>query len=432
MSFNRKHSSPVVRSLGVRSLGILALLMFVSASAALAAGSGRMIGKVVDTDGQPIEGVSVTVTSPDLNSYNEVRTTKKNGQFTVSFSDAYLPYIYQLEKAGYQSIKQEYKAVRQGVSRFTFEMPVGVSAAEADAMQQVSSESNEAIMAFNNALAAFEAKDNTTAKTEIAAALTADPEIHQAHLLLAEILISEKQYLEAATSAEKALELAPGNVDGLRMRYEAYRSGGEKEKSEEAFAAYQAAGEAAEEAKRIYNEGVQLDKAGDVESAYAKFLQAAEMDPNLGLAQVAVMAAAYKSKRHDEAAAAAERILVNSPQDPQALKVRYDSYVGLKDDAKILDALVDLAAVDKDFASQTLYNSGIEKFNAGDYKAAVLLLGKTLKADASNAQAHYYLGISSLNMGDNATAKTHLGRFVELAPEDENAAAAKEMMNYLK
>ncbi len=418
-------------NLGRKVLASFVLLAVAHSTAAFAAGQGRMIGTVVDTDGNPLEGVTVTVTSPGLKTFRTTKKTKKNGQFAVSFSDAYLLYLYQFEKAGYQTLKQEYKAAKQGVSRFTFELPKGISAAEGDSMGRISSESNEAITAFNSALAAFDSGDKATAKASLAAALAADPNIFQAHLLLTEILISEKNFTAAAAAAEKAVALVPENADGLRMRYEAYRSAGDKAKADEAFAAFEAAGEAAEEAKRIYNEGVQLDKAGDVEGAYTKFLEASEMDPSLQLAHIAIMAAAYKSKRHAEAAVAAERILSTRPGDPQALKVRYDSYVGLKDDAKILDALVDLAEVDPEFATATLYNSAIERFNAGDLPGAGKLLEKTLEADSENAKAHYYLGLVAVNTGENAKAKVHLGRFLELAPEDPEAATAKEMMGFL-
>jgi hypothetical protein len=37
-----------------------------------------------------------------------------------------------------------------------------------------------------------------------------------------------------------------------------------------------------------------------------------------------------------------------------------------------------------------------------------------------------------INTGDNAKAKEHLQTFIELAPEDNDAATAKEMLASLK
>ena len=242
------------------------------------------------------------------------------------------------------------------------------------------STSNEAILAFNEALEAFNGGDMETASTKLQETLAADAEIHQAHLLLSEVYAKQGQYKEAAEAAEAALLLVPQNNDGLRLRYQAYRSLGDKVKAEEAFAAFKAAGEAAEEAKRVYNEGVSLDKAGDGEAAYEKFLQAAEMDPNLALAQTAIMAMAFKTERYADAAKAAEQIIVNSPGDEQALRVRYDSYVKLEDKENRLDALLGLAKVDPEFALGTLLNEAAAIFNAGDYK--------TLQADVRADSQH--------------------------------------------
>jgi len=413
----------------LRILVLIPVLALLTVGSLFAAGEGRMIGTVVDSNGEPVAGVKVTVTSPQLSSFIETTETKKNGKFIVAFADAYLPYLYSFEKTGFQKREVEYKAARSGISREIFEIYEGQDPAAGGG--EVASGSNEAILAFNAALSAFQAGDMTTAETKVTEALALDAEIYQAQLLLAELSHKQRNYERAATASEAALALAPGNSDALRLRYQAYRDGGDKTKAEEAFEDFKAAGEAGREAKRVYNEGVQLDRGGDSEAAYAKFLQAAEMDPSLDLANKAIMAAAFKTKRFDEAAKAAERILVINPVNPEALRVRYDSYVGLGDNEKVFEALVDLGAVDQEFVSSSLLQKAGEMYNSGDSANAAKMYKKVLEVNPNHAKSHYQLGIISVQSGDNAAAKAHFEKFLAMAPDDPDASTAKEMMAYL-
>ncbi|MCB1035252.1 MAG: tetratricopeptide repeat protein, partial [Acidobacteria bacterium] len=361
----------------------------------------------------------------------ESKTTKKNGTFVVAFSDAFRVYLYKFEKDGYQTQSVEFKASKSGVIRHDFTIYAGVPEGQAGDVSNVDSTSNEAVLAFNEALAAFNGDELATAEAKLKETLAADPEIHQAHLLLSEVYFKEGKYRDSATSAEAALLLVPNNNDGLRLRYQAYRSAGEKDKADEAFEAYKAAGEAAEEAKRVYNEGVALDKAGNQEGAYDKFLQATEMDPNLGLAQTAVMALAFKTERYEAAAKAAEQLINNNPGDPQALRVRFDSYEKLGNKEKRLEALLGLANTDPDFALGTLLNEAAAIFNGGDMKTSKPLFEKIIAIDPNRAKVYYFLGLIAVNEGNNALAKQHLSKFIELDPADPDASTAKDMIAYL-
>lgn len=372
----------------------------------------------------------MTITSPALSSFLVTTETKKNGRFIVSYADAYIPYLYKFEKDGFQTREVEYKAARSGAVREEFEMFAGQDPT-GDPTGEVASGSNEAILAFNAGLAAYDSGDLDTAVTKLQEALAIDPEIYQAHLLLAETYQKQRQYREAAAAAEAALAISPGNNDALRLRYQAYRDAGDKTKAEEAFEEFKAAGEAGREAKRVYNEGVQLDRAGNPEEAYAKFKQAVTMDPTMDLANKAIMAMAFKTERWEEAASAAERILIEDPQNAESLRVRYDSYVQLGDDEKILEALVDLGPVDEEFVTSTLMERAGNAYNSGEPEVAKAYFAQVLEVKPNHPKSHYFLGLIAVQNGDNANAKTYFTKFLELAPDDPDAATAKEMMAYL-
>jgi tetratricopeptide (TPR) repeat protein len=75
-----------------------------------------------------------------------------------------------------------------------------------------------------------------------------------------------------------------------------------------------------------------------------------------------------------------------------------------------------------------IYNKGVEAFNAGKTKEAKAQLTKALEVDPKYAEAHYLLAM--VEFGDNNLkgTKTHLEKYLELAPNGKNAATAKEML----
>ncbi|MGH7751845.1 MAG: carboxypeptidase-like regulatory domain-containing protein, partial [Gemmatimonadales bacterium] len=66
-----------------------------------AAGEGRVLGTVEDDAGQPLEGVTITVTSPEFK-YSQEKKSDKKGKFSLLVLDATRKYEIKLEKEGYQ------------------------------------------------------------------------------------------------------------------------------------------------------------------------------------------------------------------------------------------------------------------------------------------------------------------------------------------
>jgi tetratricopeptide (TPR) repeat protein len=407
-------------------------MVLLSAAVALAAGEGRMLGKVVDEEGHPVRDATVTITSPDLPQFREITSTKKNGTFSMVFSKAYLRYVYRIEKEGFQTTEQEVKTNLGGTTRHTFELAEGVGAAPVTASgDEPASKSNKAIFSFNAGVEAYDAKDYETAKAKFLEALEADSQLYQAHSALADVFLATGEYQAAVESAEQAISQQSGFLPAHRIRYEAYRELGMEEKAAEAQADIAALGQNSAEAKRIFNEGVEFNKVDDKENALAKFQEAAAMDPSLAPAFNAIAILATNLERWEEAAEASEKLLALQPGDEKALRIRYDAYVNLGEEEKIGDALVDLAQVDAEFAANNLYNLAVGRFNAGNYAGAIELFEEALAINPEHGKAHYYLGLSAINTGDNAKAKEHLARFLEIAPDDSEAPAAQEMIKYL-
>ena len=185
-------------------------------------------------------------------------------------------------------------------------------------------------------------------------------------------------------------------------------------------------------AANAFNEGATAFNAQDYATAKAKFQEALSLNPNLPQAHQALGRVHLAEKNYQEAAAAAEKVLALSPGDAKAQALAYEAYTGLGNKEKAKEFESSLAAANPKVAAVNFYNQGVELFNAGKPAEAVPVLEKALAADAENPKIHNLLGLCYVNMGNNAKAKEHFEKFVAMAPNDPEAAAAKEMLQYLK
>jgi tetratricopeptide (TPR) repeat protein len=187
------------------------------------------------------------------------------------------------------------------------------------------------------------------------------------------------------------------------------------------------------QAIEAYNEGVKLLQGGDLAGASGKFQQASDLDPKLPDAPAALADVLLELKKPAEALAAADRFLALKPGDARGLRARFDAQKALGDNAKARETLEALAKADPSRETAVrLLNEGIGFFNAGKAAEALPLFQSAAAADPTLVKAQYMLGLAYVNAGDPAKAKEHLQKFLELAPNDPEAATAKEMLESLK
>lgn len=396
---------------------------------ASAAGKGRLVGKVIDPDGAPIEGVSVTASSPDLSAFNEVRITDKKGIFILDFSTIEVTYKYRFEKAGYQTFVAEQRWSLEGTERHEFVMQPGKALGSEDLVATSSSE--PAIRAYNAALAAFEAKSYAAAEVKFQEALDDDPLLRPAWVGLTLSYFGQENYQETVQAAEKAIAAGVTDEAVLRCRWEAYRQLGDEAKTAAALADLERYGRRTEEAKKVYNEGVPLAKAGDHEGAFAKFQEAIAIDPQFKQALLGVAAEGIQIKRYQDALDAAGAILDDEPGNEQAIRARYNAALGLGDKALLVSAAMGLAAVEPVIARDSLLHLAFEAYDANDLVRAKELFGKVLQIDPNQSETHYALAMIAVNDGATEEAKLHLERFLALAPDSPEADTARDLLAYL-
>jgi tetratricopeptide (TPR) repeat protein len=414
-----------------RTMTWLLFLLLVFPGMAFAERKGRLIGKIVDPDGKPIPGVTVTVTSPQVSRFKDVETTDKRGMFIVDFSQVNVTYRYRFDKVGYTTMQFEQLWELEGTQQMDWTMQPGQSAAVAAGGAPPASTSQTAIAAYNQGLAALKAKDTATAEAKFKEAVGNDPKFLQAWEALSSAELELGKNQEAAEAAEKAIALGATAEPVYLTRWKAYSNLNDEAKTAEALDDLKRIGKQTEEAKRLHNEAVTLEKAGDQAGAFAKFQEALKLDPTLEASQLGLATAALKLGKNAEAVTAAQSILRKDPKNEAAIRIRYNAALALGDKAELVDALVGLAAIDPTRARDGLLKMAFDAYDNNDMVQAKGMFAKALQVDPNYALAHYYIGLICVGQGASEEARSHFERFLQLAPNDKEAESVRDMLKYL-
>jgi tetratricopeptide (TPR) repeat protein len=174
---------------------------------------------------------------------------------------------------------------------------------------------NTVAMIYNEGVNSLSLGDYKNAGTRFREALALQPDMAPALAGLALVQVNSGQFQEAADNAEKALAVDPEHKQALRIRYEACKGLGDKEKIAVAFQALAAVnpGVLAEE---LFNKGVEQFNGGDTAGAIESFELALQLEPQrikahyyLGLCNVNTGDSA-KAREH------LEKFIAEAPDDP--------------------------------------------------------------------------------------------------------------------
>ncbi len=415
-----------------RTAAWLAVLLLAFPGLSSAARKGRLIGKVVDPEGNAIQGVRVTTTAAEIPELREVATTDAKGLFKVDFPRLNIEYVYEMEKAGYVTLKISQNWTVEGTERHSFTMLPGQAPTLGELPPALAAVANPATLAFNVGARAFQAQDYDTALAKFREATERDPSLRPAWVALSATHLEQQRYQQAAEAAEKAIGLGATDEAVLKTRWEAYRQLGDEANTSKAREDLERFGRLGEEAKRIYNEGVVLSRFKENEAAFEKYQEALELDPNFEPALLGLAASALELDRAPAAEAAAQTLLKMNPENAEALKLRYNAALKLRDEPKLIEALLGLAAIDATTARDGLFALANGAFDRDDMAKAKERFDLVLQLDPSHARSHYSLGLILMRQGEKQQARAELERFLELAPNDPNAAMARDALKYLK
>lgn len=175
-----------------------------------------------------------------------------------------------------------------------------------------------------------------------------------------------------------------------------------------------------------YNEGVTALKAKDMQTATAKFEQAATVDPKLAEAH-AILAGLYlEQHRPADALAAADRALALEPGKPRVMIDRYQALKALGDKQRAAQALAELAAshpgpeLARDVAV-SLYNEAADALREKHVEDAAADLKRAIEVDRTLEPAYGALANIDLTKKDYPAALDVADRWVAAAPQSLSA-----------
>ena len=237
------------------AVGLLAAPLFAGAQA-------RILGKVVDAKGEPLEGVSITVTTPALTRFKLMFTTDKDGKWSTILNDATLTYRYRFEKKGYMTVEEPRKI---GIGQTEDYVTRLLSQEQAVAQGVVKVVVDPYVATYNEAVDKFQAGDSEGALTKAIEATKLGPDRAGSFDLVTKISHKMKDWDKVIEYGEKALALEPDDTALYPALAEAYRNKGDKAKQAEYDKKFAAANP--DQPDVIYNQAVELFNKGDFKGA---------------------------------------------------------------------------------------------------------------------------------------------------------------------
>lgn len=396
--------------------------------------SAILRGKVVDFSGKAIKKVSVVLTSADDSSIKIEATSDRNGLFEIAVEDASLSYEAQFENRGYVGMSAAIELATGEANKYTFTMLTQQEIAEGKEeilRERENPAEFQALNLFNDGVAAYTAGDFDTARKLFDAALEQNDSMLQALSALCLITMQQQEWNDAIGYATRTLAIEPTDLPALAASYRANKYLGNDAEAAAAAEALKSTGNNDKIAGQIFNEAVDFYRGNEVKPAMALFEQAAELDPTMVNAYVALAGLYLNEGAFDKTLAASNRALTLVPGNKTALKYRFEAC--LRSDNDQLPGAIDaLGAVDLPYVSQRVNEHAYSLFTRNQYDQSKTLVEQLLALDPMDARANFVMGLLLVNAGDNNAARKHLQAFVEAAPDDPDAADARTMMEAIQ
>jgi tetratricopeptide (TPR) repeat protein len=310
---------------GAFVLAAVGTFLFVAPSAS--AQTGAVKGRVLDAEGQPIDGARITIQSVDSMSRKyETKSNRKGEFFQIGLSPG--NYKVSAEK---DKLSQSFDIrVRLGDPidvKFVLAPGAGVtSSAEAAKLEA------QIRAAFDEGVALSNAGKSEEAIAKFNEVIAIAPKCASCYANIGSIHLRAQEYDEAETAYKQALEIDVDMVPaytGLMNVYNAQRKFDQAETMADQAAkrSAMAGGGAGGNAEALYNQGVVQWNANKFEEARQHFLQAAEADPTHAEARFMLGKVYINLGKLAESAAEFEAYLNMAPNGPNAqeAKANYDA-----------------------------------------------------------------------------------------------------------
>jgi tetratricopeptide (TPR) repeat protein len=191
--------------------------------------------------------------------------------------------------------------------------------------------------------------------------------------------------------------------------------------------------------KQLFDEGVTASRAGDHDTALAKFTEATTVMPtcydcyyNIGFAQ----AQKKEYAKAEEAFKKSIELKADYIEAYNGLATIYNAQKKFEDAQAASQKAAALASAAGTSAGgggvDALYNQGVIAWNAGKAEDAKKSFEDAIKADPKHANSHYQLAMCFINLGKMTEAVTEFESYMQLAPDGQYATQVKAMLSQLK
>ncbi len=188
-------------------------------------------------------------------------------------------------------------------------------------------------------------------------------------------------------------------------------------------------------AQGMLNEGDKLFQAKDYSGALAKYQEALKLVPGNKQSVILVQMAKTHSQlsENDQAEALFKKAIEMTPDNADYRKALAQFYLKEKKYDEALNVYADPRAAGDKPVDQTLFTLGQTLNNQGNSEVAQLAFERAIKANPSNAEAYYELGmILFYSKKDDKRAKEVLTKYLELGKDAAHLDNTKSVMVVLK
>lgn len=261
--------------------GVAALAL---AAVASAGAQARLTGKVTDSGGKPIEGVTVTLTTPNITTLKLTLKTDKKGQYGTVLNDATMPYDLKFEKEGYVAwqTKKKVPVGDIGVVDAKLLKPSEAGAPAGTAAEAAPSTSEQAALAYNAGVDLLHGGDKAGAEAKFLEASSKNADLPQAWQALTQLAYDKKDWAKVLEYGQKAADLDPSVSAVYAMMAKAATESGDKKASADWQAKYDEANPDTPE--MLYNKGIEAYNKKKLKEAESFLTKAAEAKPDFALA----------------------------------------------------------------------------------------------------------------------------------------------------
>ena len=300
---------------GFRALTALAL--FGMASLVLAGAQARLRGNVTDSSGKPIEGATITVTTPNLRTFKLTLKSDKKGDWGTILNDATMPYHVRIEKEGYAPGEADRKVPVGDVGEVNARLlTTAEAAAAAGGVPAVASPADQAAVVFNEGVDLLTAGDKAAAEAKFLEAVAKNPDLPQGWHALATIAHGKKDWAKALEYGQKALDLDPTLTQLYAVMATAAEQSGDKKAAAEWMVKYEEANPDTPEA--LYNKGIDAYNKKKIKDAEAMLLKAVEAKPDFALAHFWLGMASFNLNKKTAAKEHLEKYLELEPNGSES------------------------------------------------------------------------------------------------------------------